>query len=79
MSKLVWAPAAGIIIEAIDALTSTAASHQRSFVVEVMGRHCGYLALTSAIAVGAEASHAVAVVVRGRTLSALTRPSSPAR
>jgi 6-phosphofructokinase 1 len=33
------------IIEAIDAITSTAASHQRSFVVEVMGRHCGYLAL----------------------------------
>jgi 6-phosphofructokinase 1 len=42
------------IIEAIDALTSTAASHQRSFVVEVMGRHCGYLALTSAIAGGAD-------------------------
>ncbi|MDS4070894.1 MAG: 6-phosphofructokinase, partial [Candidatus Competibacter sp.] len=33
---------------------STAASHQRSFVVEVMGRHCGYLALTSAIAGGAD-------------------------
>jgi len=42
------------IIEAIDALTSTAASHQRSFVVEVMGRHCGYLALTSAIAGGTD-------------------------
>jgi len=42
------------ITEAIDALTSTAASHQRSFVVEVMGRHCGYLALTSAIAGGAD-------------------------
>jgi 6-phosphofructokinase 1 len=38
------------IVEAIDAIASTAASHQRSFVVEVMGRHCGYLALTSAIA-----------------------------
>ena len=38
------------IVEAIDAIASTAASHQRSFVVEVMGRHCGYLALMSAIA-----------------------------
>lgn len=38
------------ITEALDALGSTAASHQRSFVVEVMGRHCGYLALMSAIA-----------------------------
>lgn len=42
------------IIEAMDALSSTAASHQRSFVVEVMGRHCGYLALMSAIAGGAD-------------------------
>ena len=36
------------ITEAIDAITSTAASHQRTFVVEVMGRHCGYLALMGA-------------------------------
>ena len=42
------------IVEAIDALASTAASHQRSFVVEVMGRHCGYLALMSAIAGGCD-------------------------
>jgi 6-phosphofructokinase 1 len=42
------------ILEAIDAIASTAASHQRSFVVEVMGRHCGYLALMSAIAGGAD-------------------------
>ncbi len=42
------------IVEAIDAITSTAASHQRSFVVEVMGRHCGYLALMSAIAGGTD-------------------------
>lgn len=42
------------IVSAIDALTSTAASHQRSFVVEVMGRHCGYLALMSAIAGGCD-------------------------
>ncbi|TVR36141.1 MAG: 6-phosphofructokinase [Nitriliruptor sp.] len=41
------------ITEAMDALHSTAASHQRSFVVEVMGRHCGYLALMSGLAAGA--------------------------
>ncbi|MDJ0790869.1 MAG: 6-phosphofructokinase [Acidimicrobiia bacterium] len=41
------------ITEAIDAIRSTAASHQRSFVIEVMGRNCGYLALMSALASGA--------------------------
>ena len=40
------------ITEAIDAISSTASSHRRTFVVEVMGRHCGYLALMSAIATG---------------------------
>ncbi len=42
------------IVEALDAIASTAASHQRSFVVEVMGRHAGYLALMSALATGAD-------------------------
>lgn len=42
------------IIEAIDAINSTAASHKRTFVVEVMGRKCGYLALMSALASGAD-------------------------
>jgi len=41
------------ITEAIDALSSTANSHQRIFIVEVMGRNCGYLASMSAIATGA--------------------------
>ena len=41
------------ICEAVDALSSTAFSHQRTFIVEVMGRNCGYLALMSAIAAGA--------------------------
>ena len=41
------------IIEAMDALSSTASSHQRTFVVEVMGRHCGYLALMSSLATAA--------------------------
>jgi len=41
------------ITEAIDAIHSTASSHQRAFVIEVMGRNCGYLALMSAVAAGA--------------------------
>lgn len=41
------------IVEAVDAIISTAASHQRTFVVEVMGRNCGFLALMSAVAAGA--------------------------
>ncbi len=41
------------ITEAIDAIHSTASSHQRSFVIEVMGRNCGYLALMSAVSTGA--------------------------
>ena len=35
------------IIEAADAIVPTAHSHQRTFILEVMGRHCGYLALVS--------------------------------
>ena len=42
------------ISEALDAISSTAASHQRTFVVEVMGRNCGYLALISALTSGAD-------------------------
>jgi 6-phosphofructokinase 1 len=42
------------ITEAMDALSSTAASHQRTFVIEVMGRNCGYLALFGGIAGGAD-------------------------
>ncbi|XP_068100943.1 ATP-dependent 6-phosphofructokinase, liver type isoform X2 [Hyperolius riggenbachi] len=42
------------IMEVIDAITTTAQSHQRTFVLEVMGRHCGYLALVSALASGAD-------------------------
>ena len=41
------------IVEAMDALRSTGSSHQRTFVVEVMGRHCGYLALMASIATAA--------------------------
>lgn len=42
------------ITEAVDAISSTAASHQRTFVVKVMGRNCGYLALMGALATGSD-------------------------
>lgn len=38
------------IVEAVDAIVTTASSHQRTFILEVMGRHCGYLALVAALA-----------------------------
>jgi 6-phosphofructokinase 1 len=46
--------ALNIALESIDRLKTTASSHQRAFLIEVMGRNCGYLALMSAIAGGAE-------------------------
>ncbi|MDO5720509.1 MAG: 6-phosphofructokinase [Actinomycetaceae bacterium] len=42
------------IVQAIDDISSTAASHQRTFIIEVMGRHCGYLPLMAAVAGGAD-------------------------
>ncbi|KAM9177123.1 ATP-dependent 6-phosphofructokinase, muscle type [Mergus octosetaceus] len=42
------------IMEIVDAITTTAQSHQRTFVLEVMGRHCGYLALITSLACGAD-------------------------
>jgi 6-phosphofructokinase 1 len=42
------------ICEAVDSISSTASSHSRAFVVEVMGRHCGWLALLAGIATGAD-------------------------
>ena len=43
-----------VIRHAIDEIRDTASSFARAFVIEVMGRECGYLALTSAVANGAE-------------------------
>ncbi|MBX3066335.1 MAG: 6-phosphofructokinase [Anaerolineae bacterium] len=48
--------ALNIALEAIDRLKTTASSHNRAFLVEVMGRGCGYLALMAALAGGAEAA-----------------------
>ncbi len=43
------------IVEACDRIADTASAHRRTFIVEVMGRDCGYLAMTSAVAAGADA------------------------
>jgi len=43
------------IVEACDKISDTARSHRRAFIVEVMGRECGYLAMSSAIACSADA------------------------
>ncbi len=46
--------AVSIATEAIDRIHTTAESHNRVMVVEVMGRHAGWIAVTSGIAGGAE-------------------------
>jgi 6-phosphofructokinase 1 len=42
------------VVEAIDRIRDTASAHERTFVVETMGRNCGWLALESALATGAD-------------------------
>jgi 6-phosphofructokinase 1 len=42
------------ICEAIDNIHSTAISHSRAFVLEVMGRHCGWLTLMGGVSSGAD-------------------------
>lgn len=46
--------AVNVTLEAVDRLRTTASSHQRAFLVETMGRNCGYIALMTGIAGGAE-------------------------
>ncbi|MFH1532501.1 MAG: ATP-dependent 6-phosphofructokinase [Pseudomonadota bacterium] len=46
--------AVNVIVEEIDRLRTTAASHSRTFVVETMGRHAGHLALAGGLATGAD-------------------------
>ena len=46
--------ALNVVMEAIDRLRDTSTSHKRISVVEVMGRHCGDLAMSAAVAGGAE-------------------------
>ncbi len=47
--------AVNTIVEACDRISDTAAAHRRAFVVEVMGRDCGYLAMRAGIAADADA------------------------
>jgi 6-phosphofructokinase 1 len=46
--------ALNVALESIDRLKVTASSHRRAFLVEVMGRNCGYLGLMAGITGGAE-------------------------
>lgn len=46
--------AQNVIINCIDSIRDTASSHHRAFVVETMGRDCGYLAMTTALCTGAD-------------------------
>ena len=43
------------IVDACDKISDTARAHRRAFVVEVMGRDCGYLAMTTGISAAADA------------------------
>ncbi|MFG2710510.1 6-phosphofructokinase [Streptomyces goshikiensis] len=62
--------AVGVATEALDRLKTTAESHQRVMVVEVMGRHTGWIALHSGMAAGA---HAIVVPERPFDIERLTQ------
>ncbi|AWZ07156.1 MULTISPECIES: 6-phosphofructokinase [unclassified Streptomyces] len=62
--------AVGVATEALDRLKTTAESHQRVMVVEVMGRHTGWIALHSGMAAGA---HAIVVPERPFDIEELTK------
>lgn len=59
------------IIQAVDKIRDTASSHDRLFVVEVMGRDAGFLALNGAIASGAEAAIIPEIVTETNQLDEL--------
>lgn len=65
--------ALNIALEAIDRLKATASSLQRAFLVEVMGRDCGYLALMAGLAGGAEAVVVPEVEIHPETLADVMR------
>ncbi len=46
--------AVNTIVEACDKIADTAGAHERTFIIEVMGRDCGYLAMASSVAAGAD-------------------------
>ena len=49
-----FATAVEVAVSNIDKIRDTAASHSRLFIIEVMGRHCGNIALEVGLSVGAE-------------------------
>jgi 6-phosphofructokinase 1 len=55
-STIGYDTALNTIIDAVDKIRDTASSHERLFLIEVMGRDAGFLALNGAIASGAEAA-----------------------
>ncbi len=74
--------ALNVITSCVDMLNDTASSHGRTFIIEVMGRHCGYLAVMSAIATGADAVviperkpdiHKIVATFKKRVLEGKTR------
>jgi 6-phosphofructokinase 1 len=65
--------ALNVALEAIDRIKITASSHRRAFLVEVMGRKCGYLALAAGIAGGAEAIVMPEIEMAPETLASLFR------
>jgi 6-phosphofructokinase 1 len=46
--------AVNTIVEACDRISDTARAHRRAFIIEVMGRHCGFLAMRAGIAAEAD-------------------------
>ncbi|QKV92495.1 6-phosphofructokinase [Streptomyces sp. NA02950] len=62
--------AVGVATEAMDRLKTTAESHQRVMVVEVMGRHAGWIALESGMAGGA---HGICLPERPFEVDALVK------
>lgn len=58
------------VVEAIQKLKDTATSHERAFIVEVMGRSSGYIALCAALATGAEAAIVPEIPIDWEKLSA---------
>ncbi len=76
------------IVDACDKIADTAGAHERTFLIEVMGRRCGYLAMTSAVAAGAdlalfpESRHSADEIVEAvveRVLRVRQRPKRPKR
>jgi len=77
-----FATAVQTAVEAVDKLRDTAESHERMFLVEVMGRHSGYIALHTALAAGAEVAcipetgtHVPAIVEKLKILKARGKKS----